>query len=46
MEFMSHRMARIKPSPTLEIAARAAEMKSLGLDVIGLAGLAPSSTNP
>lgn len=37
MEFISHRMGRIKASPTLKISARAAEMKALGEDVIGLA---------
>lgn len=46
MEFLSHRMARIKPSPTLEIAARAAEMKALGEDIIGLAAGEPDFDTP
>lgn len=46
MEFISHRMARIKPSPTLVISARAAEMKSLGGDVIGLAAGEPDFDTP
>jgi aspartate aminotransferase len=39
-------MSRIKPSPTLEIAARAAEMKALGEDVIGLAAGEPDFDTP
>lgn len=46
MEFISHRMARIKPSPTLVISARAAEMKALGDDVIGLAAGEPDFDTP
>lgn len=46
MEFISHRMARIKPSPTLVISARAAEMKALGNDVIGLAAGEPDFDTP
>lgn len=46
MEFISHRMTRIKPSPTLAIAARAAEMKALGNDVIGLAAGEPDFDTP
>lgn len=46
MEFLSHRMARIKPSPTLAISARAAEMKALGDDVIGLAAGEPDFDTP
>lgn len=46
MEFISHRMERINPSPTLRISARAAEMKSLGEDVIGLAAGEPEFDTP
>jgi aspartate aminotransferase len=46
MDFISHRMARIKPSPTLEIAARAAKLKALGNDVIGLAAGEPDFDTP
>jgi len=46
MEFISHRMARIKPSPTLEIASRAAALKALGDDVIGLAAGEPDFDTP
>lgn len=46
MEFISHRMARIKPSPTLEISARAAKLKALGNDVIGLAAGEPDFNTP
>lgn len=46
MEFISHRMSRIKPSPTLVISARAAEMKALGGDVIGLAAGEPDFDTP
>ena len=46
MELISHRMARIKPSPTLAIASRAAEMKASGKDVIGLAAGEPDFDTP
>lgn len=46
MEFISHRMERINPSTTLRIAARAAEMKALGQDVIGLAAGEPDFDTP
>ncbi|MBA3813138.1 MAG: pyridoxal phosphate-dependent aminotransferase [Alphaproteobacteria bacterium] len=46
MEFISHRMVRIKPSPTLEISARAAKLKALGNDVIGLAAGEPDFNTP
>jgi aspartate aminotransferase len=46
MDFISHRMARIKPSPTLKISARAAEMKASGEDVIGLAAGEPEFDTP
>lgn len=46
MDFISHRMTRIKPSPTLRISARAAEMKASGEDVIGLAAGEPEFDTP
>lgn len=46
MELISRRMVRIKPSPTLRISARAAEMKALGEDVIGLAAGEPDLDTP
>lgn len=46
MEFISDRMARIKPSPTLTIASRAAQMKAMGEDVIGLAAGEPDFNTP
>lgn len=46
MEFISNRMARVKPSPTLTIASRAAQMKAMGEDVIGLAAGEPDFNTP
>ncbi len=36
MTFLAQRMSRIKPSPTVAISSKAAEMKAAGQDVIGL----------
>ena len=46
MSFISERMARIKPSPTLTVAARAAELKAQGHDVIGLGTGEPDFDTP
>lgn len=46
MGLLSHRMARVKPSPTLAISARAAELKALGQDVIGLGAGEPDFDTP
>jgi aspartate aminotransferase len=43
---LSDRVQRIKPSPTLAVTARAAEMKSAGYDVIGLAAGEPDFDTP
>lgn len=46
MEFMSRRMLRIRPSPTLAVMARALELKALGNDVIGLGAGEPDFDTP
>ena len=46
MPFISRRLSLIKPSPTLSIAARAAELKSLGQDVISLGAGEPDFDTP
>lgn len=46
MELISQRMARIKPSPTLTISARAAHLKSMGQNVIGLGAGEPDFDTP
>lgn len=46
MGLLSHRMARIKPSPTLAVSARAAELKAQGQDVIGLGAGEPDFDTP
>ncbi len=46
MVFLSQRMGRIKPSPTLAVTARAAELKALGHDVIGLGAGEPDFDTP
>ncbi len=43
---LSDRVQRIKPSPTLAVTARAAEMKSAGYDIIGLAAGEPDFDTP
>lgn len=43
---LSHRVSTIKPSPTLAITARAAEMRAKGLDVIGLGAGEPDFDTP
>ncbi len=46
MELISRRIAYIKPSPTLAVSARAAELKALGHDVIGLGAGEPDFDTP
>jgi aspartate aminotransferase len=46
MTIVSQRMARIKPSPTLAVSARAAELKALGQDVISLGAGEPDFDTP
>ncbi len=43
---LAHRLAPVKASPTLAIAARAAEMKAQGLDVVGLGTGEPDFDTP
>lgn len=40
------RLARVKPSPTLEVTAKAAELKAAGKDVIGLGAGEPDFDTP
>ncbi len=47
MDFrLSERVARIKPSPTLAVSAKAAELKRAGHDVIGLGAGEPDFDTP
>ncbi len=46
MALISHRMSRVKPSPTLTVSARAAELKALGQDVISLGAGEPDFDTP
>ncbi len=46
MTFLAQRMSRIKPSPTVAISAKAAEMKAAGQDVIGLGAGEPDFDTP
>ncbi|MFU8897210.1 MAG: pyridoxal phosphate-dependent aminotransferase [Gammaproteobacteria bacterium] len=47
MDFrLSERVARIKPSPTLAVSAKAAELKRAGRDVIGLGAGEPDFDTP
>ena len=46
MSFLSKRLARIKPSPTMAISAKAAELKAEGRDVIGLGAGEPDFDTP
>ena len=43
---LSERVARIKPSPTLAVSAKAAELKRAGRDVIGLGAGEPDFDTP
>ena len=46
MPFFSSALARIKPSPTLAVTARAAALKAAGRDVIGLGAGEPDFDTP
>jgi aspartate aminotransferase len=46
MPFLADRLARIKPSPTMAITAKAAELKAAGQDVIGLGAGEPDFDTP
>ncbi len=46
MEFLSHRLSKIKPSQTIAATAKAAELRSLGHDVIGLGAGEPDFDTP
>jgi aspartate aminotransferase len=46
MSFLAQRMSRIKPSPTIAVTTKAAEMKAAGRDVIGLGAGEPDFDTP
>jgi len=46
MSFLSKSLDRIKPSPTLAVTAKAAELKATGKDVIGLGAGEPDFDTP
>lgn len=46
MSIIAKRLARIKPSPTLAVIAKAKELKAAGRDVIGLGGGEPDFDTP
>ena len=46
MSLISERMKVIKPSPTMAVTAKAMEMKSRGIDVIGLGAGEPDFDTP
>ncbi len=46
MAFLSDRLARVKPSPTMTITARAAELKAAGRDIIPLSAGEPDLDTP
>jgi aspartate aminotransferase len=46
MKSLAHRLQQVKPSPTLAVAAKAAEMQSRGLDIIGLGTGEPDFDTP
>ena len=46
MSFLSASLDRIKPSPTLAVTAKAAELKAAGKDVIGLGAGEPDFDTP
>ena len=46
MPFIAKRLARIKPSPTMAITAKAAELKAQGRDVIGRGAGEPDFDTP
>ncbi len=46
MAFLSERLARVKPSPTMAITARAAALKAAGRDIISLSAGEPDLDTP
>ena len=46
MSFLAKRLARIKPSPTIAVSTKAAELKAAGRDVIGLGAGEPDFDTP
>lgn len=46
MSFIADRLSAIKPSPTLAVTAKAAELKAAGVDVIGLGAGEPDFDTP
>jgi len=46
MPFIADRLSRIKPSPTLAVTSKAAELKAAGRDVIGLGAGEPDFDTP
>lgn len=46
MSFIADSLARIKPSPTMAVTAKAAEMRAAGKDVIGLGAGEPDFDTP
>ncbi len=46
MSFLASRLARIKPSPTIAVTTKAAELKAAGRDVIGLGAGEPDFDTP
>ena len=43
---LSQRVQRVKPSPTLAVSARAAELRAAGADIIGLGVGEPDFDTP
>jgi aspartate aminotransferase len=46
MSFLSETLARVKPSPTIAVTTKAAELKAAGRDVIGLGAGEPDFDTP
>ena len=46
MSILAHRLSLVKPSPTLAVTAKAAELKAAGKDVIGLGAGEPDFDTP
>ena len=46
MGFLSDRLARVKPSPTIAMTTRAAELRAAGRDIIGLSAGEPDFNTP
>lgn len=46
MPFLSNTLARVKPSPTIAVTTKAAELKAAGRDVIGLGAGEPDFDTP